>query len=105
GEDWSSPSVYAQRHGAKGVLVILNAQGSQNWEQLRLRSTQPARAVVEKFTTQSPVGGIPSIVMSSKMATALLAGEKFDAATIVSRADGSDPVPAFDLSTAKAVAI
>jgi len=105
GEDWSSPSVYAQQHGAKGVLVIPNAQASQTWEQLRLRSTQPARAVVEKFTTQTPASGIPSILMSSKMANALFAGEKFDAATIVSRADGADQVPAFDLSSAKNVAI
>jgi len=105
GEDWSSPSVYAQQHGAKGVLVIANASASQNWEQLRQRSQLPARALVEKFSTQTPAAGIPSILMSSKMATALFAGEKFDAATLVSRADGGDQVPAFDLSPAKTVAI
>src|SRR5262249_13495919 len=32
GEDWSSPGVYAQRHGAKGVLVIPDALAVQNWE-------------------------------------------------------------------------
>jgi hypothetical protein len=40
GEDWSSPSVYAQAHGAKGVLVIADAQSMQNWEQLT--TAQPA---------------------------------------------------------------
>lgn len=105
GEDWSSPSVYAQQHGAKGVLVIADAQSLQNWEQLRQRSLQPARAVVEKFMTQ-PAGTIrPSILMSAKMATALLAGEKFDAATLVSRAESAEPATTFDLSASKNVAI
>ena len=105
GEDWSSPSVYAQQHGAKGVLVIADTQALQNWEPLRQRSAQPARAFVEKFTTQTPATGMPSILMSSKMATALFAGEKFDAATLVSRAESGDQVPAFDLSAGKTVAI
>ena len=38
------------------------------------------------------------------MATALFTGEKFDAATLVSRAE-SEPVPAFDLSPAKNVTV
>jgi len=105
GEDWSSPSVYGQAHGAKGVLVIGDAQTMQNWEQLRQRSLQPARAFVEKFTTQTPATARPSILMSSKMATALFAGEKFDAETLVSRADTSDPVAAFDLTPAKNVTV
>ena len=105
GEDWSSPSAYAQLHGAKGVLVIADTQALQNWEQFRLRSQQPARAFVEKFMTQTPAAGTPSILISTKMATALFAGEKFDAATLVSRADSGDQVAAFDLSPTKTIAI
>ena len=105
GEDWSSPSVYAQAHGAKGVVVISDSQASQNWEQLRQRITQPGRAVVEKFVTQAPAAAVPSILISSKMATALFAGEKFDAATLVSRAESGDQVPAFDLNTNKTLTI
>src|SRR5947199_3110914 len=52
GEDWSSPTVYAQQHGAKGVLAIPDAGALLSWEQLRARSLQPPRSVVEKFTTQ-----------------------------------------------------
>ena len=98
GEDWSSPSVYAQAHGAKGVVVISDSQASQMWEQLRQRITQPGRAVVEKFVTQAPAAAVPSILISSKMATALFAGEKFDAATLVNRTESGDQVPAFDLN-------
>ncbi|HEU5236119.1 MAG TPA: M28 family peptidase [Pyrinomonadaceae bacterium] len=105
GEDWSSPSVYAQAHGAKGVVVISDTQASQNWEQLRQRITQPGRAVVEKFVTQAPAAAVPSILISSKMAIALFAGEKFDAATLVSRAESGEQVPAFDLNTNKTLTI
>lgn len=105
GEDWSSPTAYAQQHGAKGVLVIADTQGMQNWDQLRQRIAQPARAFVEKFTVQNPTAGTPSILISSRMAAALFAGEKFDAATLVSRTEGSDQVPAFDLSPVKTVTV
>jgi Zn-dependent M28 family amino/carboxypeptidase len=105
GEDWSSPSVYAQAHGAKGVVVISDSQASQLWEQLRQRITQPGRAVVEKFVTQAPAAAVPSILISSKMATALFAGEKFDAATLVSRTESGDQVPAFDLNANKTLTI
>ena len=105
GEDWSSPTVYAQQHGAKGVLVIADSQAQQNWEQLRQRSAQPARAFVEKFTPQNPGAGMPSILISSKMAVALFAGEKFDPATLVSRTESGDQVAAFDLSPGKSVTI
>src|SRR5436190_4217051 len=105
GVDWSSPGTYAQRHGAKGVLIIPDATAVQNWEQLRLRILQPGRAVVEKFIAQTNQTPVSSVLMSTKMANALMAGEKFDVATITSRADTADPVPAFELSANKNVAI
>src|SRR5207302_5138550 len=86
GVDWINPNFYAQQHGAKAVLTITDATTSQNWEQQRLRSLQPSRAVVEKFTTQN--GGappVPAVTMSMKMATALFEGEQYGAAALVSR--------------------
>ena len=82
GEDWSSPSVYAQQHGAKGVLAIPDAGALLSWEQLRARSLQPPRSVVEKFTTQPNAPPVPSVVMSMKMAKALFEGEKVDAVAL-----------------------
>ena len=85
GVDWFNPVLYAQQHGARGVLTIPDATLTQNWEQQRQRLTQPARASVEKFQTNAPVS---NVTMSAKMANALFEGEKFDAATIVrSRAE------------------
>src|SRR5437588_9204891 len=84
-----SPATYAQTHSAKAILTIFNPASGQSWDVQRQRAMQPARAVVEKFQTQAPATGAPAqnaaapnVVMSTKMATALLDGEKFDLATI-----------------------
>jgi Peptidase family M28 len=104
-----SPATYAQTHGAKGVITIVNAAASPSWEMLRQRATQPARAVVEKFQAQPQTPAVnlavPNVIVSSRMANALLAGEKFDLATIVNRALTNDPVPTFDLDSSKNVNI
>ena len=105
GVDWSSPTVYAQQHGAKGVLAIADAAISQNWESQRLRALQPARAFVEKFTTQTGPPPLPNILISMRMAAGLFEGEKFDAATLVSRVQSGEQIPAFELSSSKNVTI
>ena len=105
GVDWSSPAIYAQQHGARGVLVIPDSQTSQNWEQLRARALQPGRAAVEKFMNQPNAPPVPAITMSMRMATALFAGEKYDAATLVSKNESGETIPAFDLDPSKNVVI
>ncbi len=102
GVDWFNPLLYAQQHGALGVLTIPDATITQNWEQQRQRAMQTARAVVEKFQTNAPVS---NVTMSVKMANALLEGEKFDAATLIARAQTGEPVPAFDLNSSENVSI
>ena len=105
GQTVASPTTYAQQHGAKGILVIPTATTIQNWEQQRQRVMQPARASVEKFQTQTNNAPVSSITMSAKMANVLFEGEKFDAATIISRGLAGDPVTAFDLNSSKTVNI
>lgn len=102
GVDWFSPTVYAQQHGARGILQIADATMTQNWEQIRQRSMQPARATVDKFQTQANVA---TIAMSAKMANALFEGEKFDAATLLTKAQNGEQVAAFDLNSSKTVNI
>jgi hypothetical protein len=107
-----SPSTYAQQHGAKAILTIYNPASGQSWDVQRQRAMQPARAVVEKFQPQTPATNapalnlaVPNVVISSKMATALLDGEKFDLGTITSRSTTSDPVAPFDLNANKNVSV
>lgn len=105
GVDWASPAIYAQQNGAKGVVSIADAQAMQNWEQLRARATQGGRLAVEKFTTQPAGPAVSSVLMSMKMATALMDGEKVDAATIASKYAAGESVPSFELSSGKKVKI
>lgn len=105
GVDWSSPAIYAQQHGAKGVLVIPDSQTSRNWEQLRARVLQPARATVEKFMTLPSAFPVASVTMSVKMANALFAGEKFDASTLVSKNEAGETIPTFELNPSKKVTV
>jgi hypothetical protein len=106
-----NPATYAQLHGAKGIITIVNPAATPSWETLRQRATQPARAVVERFQTQpqpqSPAASlaVPSVTVSSKIANVLLAGEKVDLAAITNRAPTNDPVAPFDFASAKNVNI
>jgi Zn-dependent M28 family amino/carboxypeptidase len=105
GQGLASPANYARQHGAKGILTVPDAGTTQNWEQQRQRLMLPPRATVEKFQTQTNNAPVPTITMSAKMANALFDGEKSDAATIITRAQSSEPVPAFDLNSSKKVNI
>jgi hypothetical protein len=94
GEDWSSPSVYAQQHGAKGILAIADYGMLLRWEQARQRLSSGllARPQVEKFMNQA-VLAVPVVGLSPKMATALFQGEKYSAATLMSYGSGVEPMP------------
>src|SRR3989440_11578253 len=107
-----SPATYAQTHGAKAILTIFNPGAGQSCDVQRQRPIQPRRAAVAKCQPQAPAAGaparniaVPNVVMSAKMATALLDGEKFDLATITSRAQTTDPVAPFDLNATKNVSV
>ncbi|MFY9621285.1 MAG: M20/M25/M40 family metallo-hydrolase [Pyrinomonadaceae bacterium] len=105
GVEWSSPGIYAQQQGAKGVLVIADPQTLQNWEQFRARATQGGRLSVEKFTTTQNTPAVSNTLMSTNMATALLKGEKFDAAALVSKFNAGETLPTFELSSGKNVKV
>ncbi len=105
GQTVANPTQYAQQHGAKGILLIPNATMIQNWEQQRQRVMQPARATVEKFQTQATNAPVSTVTMSAKVANALLEGEKFDAATLIAKAQAGEQVAAFDLNSSKTVNI
>jgi hypothetical protein len=92
GEDWISPALYAQQHGAKGVIVVPDYGMLLRWEQTRQRSAAATpRAQVEKFMTQTGPA-LPLIWLSPKMATALFQGEKYSAAPLMAYGSGVGPM-------------
>src|SRR5712671_6686733 len=92
GEDWISPALYAQQHGAKGVLAIADYGMLLRWDQTRLRLSggPPPRAQVEKFMTQAGPA-VPVVWLSPKMATALFQGEKYSVSALMAFGSGVEP--------------
>jgi hypothetical protein len=91
GEDWISPALYAQQHGAKGVIAVSEYGMLLRWDQTRQRLGGPMpRAQVEKFMTQTGPP-VPVIWMSPRMASALFQGEKYSAAALMAYGSGVGP--------------
>ena len=103
GTDWSSPVLYAQRHGAQGIVSLPDAATAQGWALQLQRLMQPTRATVEKFQATANSAPVPTVVLSAKMANALLAGAKTDAATLIAKVQNGEPTTAFDFSAEKTV--
>ena len=102
GEDWANPLLYAQRHGAKGVLAIPDFSMLLNWNRSRQRATSRGNTVVEKFQTPASTS-IPAIWLSARMATALFQGEKYEATALLNRGIAGDAIEPFELSPGKNV--
>ncbi|MEP6706416.1 MAG: M20/M25/M40 family metallo-hydrolase [Pyrinomonadaceae bacterium] len=102
GEDWANPLLYAQRHGAKGVLAIPDFSMLLNWDRSRQRASSRGNTVVDKFQTPASTS-IPAIWLSAKMATALFQGEKYEANALMNRGIAGDAVEPFELSAGKKV--
>ncbi|MDX6531090.1 MAG: hypothetical protein QOH41_3380 [Blastocatellia bacterium] len=91
GEDWISPALYAQQHGAKGVIAVSEYGMLLRWDQTRQRLGGPMpRAQVEKFMTQTGPP-VPVIWLSPRMASALFQGEKYSAAALMAYGSGVGP--------------
>ncbi len=92
GEDWISPALYAQQHGAKGVLVVPEYGMLLRWEQTRQRLGGPMpRAQVEKFMSSNGPP-LPVIWLSPRAAAALFQGEKYSAATLMAYGSAVAPM-------------
>jgi hypothetical protein len=91
GEDWASPALYAQQHGARAVLEMADYGMLLRWDQTRQRTTGPTpRPQVEKFLTQAGPA-VPVIWLSPRMSAALFQGEKYSATSLM--AFGSNVAP------------
>lgn len=101
GVDWADPPTYAQMRGAKGIVGIASPQFVQRWEGMRQRLQERAPATVEKFQAVAGPTPIPRLVISPKMAAALMAGEKQTLEAIMTGLAANEPVASFDFNPAK----
>src|SRR5258708_18438246 len=92
GEDWSSPALYAQQHGAKGVIAMPEYGMLLRWEQTRQRLGGPMpRPQVEKFMNANGPP-LPVVWLSPKTASAMFQGEKYSAAALMAYGSAVAPM-------------
>jgi hypothetical protein len=99
GEDYMSPTDYARKVGAVGIIYIADYQYLTNWERTR-RFVDRGRTVVAKFqpATSSP---LPSIVVTPQVASSIMAGERQIAAVMAASANNGEVPAPFALNPAK----
>lgn len=97
GGDWDSPLSYAQKHGAKALIIVpRNYERALRYGALRLSRpyfTVPRleNAVAdddEDDTNDAPKQGMPTILPTHSMLDALFAGEAADAARVMQVSQG-----------------
>jgi hypothetical protein len=110
--EWESPVSYAQKNGAK-ALVIIPRNFDRRWA-YGVRSISRAFYTVPRLENAAddededdeqaaPAKGIITIIPSRGMLDALFAGEQADGAHVLQAATGGEPVKGFALSPSKSL--
>ncbi|MDZ7343658.1 MAG: M28 family peptidase, partial [candidate division KSB1 bacterium] len=102
GEDWESPSGYAQKNGAIGLIVIPNFNTLSRWQRNLQNVVGRGMIRVEKFQ-EAESERLPEITVSPRMAEVLFEGEEEEANVIFKRSVAGEPVAPFDFSPKKSV--
>jgi Peptidase family M28 len=104
GVDWISPDIYAETHGAKGLIAIPSKQALANWQRLAQNATASGTLFVEKFQKPEDKPKVPRITLSEKALNALMQGEAQTAATLLNR-EQAETIKPFDFSASKKVTL
>jgi hypothetical protein len=106
---WETPVSYAQRHGAK-ALVLIPRNFERRWRYGAYTVARPSFAVTrlktlsdedEDADEDQPSPGLVSIVPSRAMLDALFAGEQSDGASVLQATTSGRPLKGFALSADK----
>jgi hypothetical protein len=111
GRDWESPISYAQKHGAK-ALIIVPRNFDRYWRYGAARVGRPYFTVPrlenlaadeddDEEGTDAPPKGLVTIIPSRAMLEALFAGEPSDAAHVIEAATSGEQAKGFALSPSK----
>ena len=102
GEDWASPTLYAQMKGAKAVIYFGNYNNLANWQSTRW--TQSEKGGLEFGKPQTPLT-IPTITAAPRLISALFFGEKTSGNQVYTRGITQDFAEPFDLKTTKRIGL
>jgi hypothetical protein len=100
GEDWMSPPLYAQTHGAKALISFSTFSNLANWKASKYDQTE--KGGLTFGTPQTPIT-IPTITASPRLIAALFQGEKASGSNIFTKAVTQDFVEPFELNANKKI--
>ncbi len=101
GEDWISPPLYAQMHGAKAVISFATFGILANWQSAKYNQTEKGGLEFGKPSTIT----IPVISATPRFVAALFQGEKFNGSAVYTSAEKEDFIASFDLKPTKKIAL
>ena len=105
GVDWADPGEYARASGAKAIIAIPNIEFLSTWDRTRQRFMERGNLLVEKLARSNSEAALPRLIVSLRMAAALLQGEKQNVGAVFNGASSGELVPSFELNTNKNVKI
>ena len=101
GGSYTSPNLYAQLNGAKGVLVIASFGLLANMDANRWNAVE--KGVVQYGKPPATPITIPTLTISPRIVSALFQGEKFSGNALFTKNIAGEPMESFNLNPAKTV--
>jgi hypothetical protein len=108
GEDWASPAIYAQQHGARGLVYIPAARDLSRWWAARQRNLERGALAVDNGEPQTPSRpnaqtppALPAIYASPALLATLLTNEPQASPDLLRQPQANGSTPSFELNPNK----
>jgi hypothetical protein len=101
GVDYADPEVYAQMHGARGIILIPGFQSLAHWQSRRRSVTERGIIAVENFQPETDEPQVPTITASLGMLNTMFRDEPRSASGLFNNIIAGHPGTAFDLIATK----
>lgn len=98
GDDWFSPPLYAQTHGAKAVVAFGTFGSLANWNAIRYDQADKGSLIFKEPQTKIT---IPTLTAHPRLVAALFRGEKANGSNVYSKAQAGEPLEPFALKPEK----
>ncbi|NDD62899.1 MAG: M20/M25/M40 family metallo-hydrolase [Acidobacteria bacterium] len=98
GVDYDNAESYGLRNGAKGIVSIPGSFTLRFWDQIHQQTVSASRPMMGNVT---PAATLPTIILSEKSATELLAGQAIDYPALKKQIEDGEVGPSFEFGPAR----
>jgi hypothetical protein len=101
GVDFDTAESYAQRNGARGLIVVPRTGDIERFWRFRRAALERGGFQVARFSAPTAAPPLPTVYASQRLLDALFAGETISGADVMKQAQSGETAPAFALSASK----